>query len=106
METILHQVGFLRLKIRPLGGLEKGSVETTQDSLGRSVVFSKHNLYPTIEALLPSGRRPRGQRRGISRPQGVRRVPHRHPEGSTTLNDEHATRRHVLAACRAQRFWC
>ncbi|KOO34949.1 hypothetical protein Ctob_014754, partial [Chrysochromulina tobinii] len=65
-----------------------------------------HNSQTTIEALFASGRRPRGRRRGIARPQRARRVPHRHPEGSSTLNDEHAMRRHVPAACRAQRFWC
>ena len=47
-----------------------------------------------------------GRRREITRPQRARRMPHRHPEGSSTLNDEHAMRRHVPAACRAQRFWC
>ena len=35
---------------------------------------------------------------GIARRQRARRVAHRHLEGSSTLNDERATRRHVPGA--------
>ena len=68
--------------------------------------FSPTHLSTHHRGVLPTGRRPRGRRREIARPQRARRMPHRHPEGSSTLNDEHAMRRHVPAACRAQRFWC